>query len=129
LLAPERGQFKRVRSSLIEPNLGVRSSNLFGRAAPRWLPSAGLFSPRRSSCSAHSPGRPVQPAGIRVDATPLRENAGDPTATWVEHELPGALKHALAGRAVHGALVVRIDTLTLGPNTPASIPAARPRTT
>ncbi|HKN28600.1 MAG TPA: hypothetical protein VJY34_12235 [Roseiarcus sp.] len=65
--------------------------------------------------------RPVQPGGIRVDVTPLRENAGDPTATWVERELPGALEHALTGHTLPGPLTVRIDYLTLGPNTPASI--------
>ena len=65
--------------------------------------------------------RPVQPGGIRIDVTPLRENGGDPTATWVERDLPGALEQALAGRAPHSPLMVRIDTLTLGPNTPASV--------
>jgi hypothetical protein len=65
--------------------------------------------------------RLVQPGGIRVDVTPLRQNAGDPTATWVERELPRALQRALAGRAPRGPLIVRIDTLTLGPNEPASI--------
>jgi len=65
--------------------------------------------------------RPVPRNGIRVDVTPLRENAGDPTATWVQRELPGALEHALAGRTLPGPLIVRIDYLTLGPNTPASI--------
>ena len=59
--------------------------------------------------------------GIRVDVTPLRANVGDPTATWVERELPGALARSLAGRAPRARLVVRIDTLTLGPNTPASV--------
>ena len=62
----------------------------------------------------------AQPAptfrSIRVDVSPLRANAGDPTAAWVGRELPGALARALQGRmARNGAqLVVRIDTLTLG---------------
>jgi len=53
---------------------------------------------------------------IRVDVAPLRANAGDPTAAWVERDLPGALAAALAGRMARngGALVVRIETLTLG---------------
>jgi hypothetical protein len=34
---------------------------------------------------------------IRVDVAPLRANAGDPTATWVEQELPRRLAQALAG--------------------------------
>jgi hypothetical protein len=55
---------------------------------------------------------------IRVDVEPLRANSGDPTATWVEEELPGQLTHALYGRLTpKGAtLVVRVDSLTLGPN-------------
>jgi hypothetical protein len=56
---------------------------------------------------------------IRVDVAPLRANAGDPTAAWVQQELPGQLAQALAGRmARNGApLTVRIDYLTLGPST------------
>jgi hypothetical protein len=55
---------------------------------------------------------------IRVDVAPLRANAGDPTATWVEQELPRALAQALAGRLTPkgGTLTVRIDHATLGPN-------------
>src|SRR5208337_1000426 len=55
---------------------------------------------------------------IRVDVAPLRENAGDPTAAWVQRELPVQLAQALAGRmSRNGAtLIVRIDTLALGPN-------------
>jgi hypothetical protein len=55
---------------------------------------------------------------IRVDVSPLRANAGDPTATWVEQELPRRLAQAFAGRSTPrgGTLVVRIDSLTLGPN-------------
>jgi len=56
---------------------------------------------------------------IHVDVQPLRANAGDPTATWVQEDLPGQLARALAGRmATSGApLTVRIDYLTLGPPT------------
>jgi hypothetical protein len=55
---------------------------------------------------------------IRVDVAPLRANAGDPTATWVEQELPRQLAEAMSGRltAKGATLVVRIDTLTIGPN-------------
>jgi hypothetical protein len=55
---------------------------------------------------------------VRVDVSPLRANAGDPTATWVEQELPRRLAEALSGRLTpkDGTLVVRIDSLTLGPN-------------
>ena len=56
---------------------------------------------------------------IRVDVQPLRANAGDPTATWVQEDLSGQLAQALAGRIGRdGApLTVRIDYLTLGPST------------
>jgi hypothetical protein len=55
---------------------------------------------------------------IRVDVAPLRASAGDPTASWVEQELPRELAQALSGRLTpKGAtLVVRIDSLTIGPN-------------
>ena len=54
---------------------------------------------------------------IHVDVQPLRANAGDPTATWVQEDLPGQLAQALAGRITRdGApLIIRIDYLTLGP--------------
>ena len=34
---------------------------------------------------------------IVVDVSPLRASMGDPTAAWVQQELPGALAQALAG--------------------------------
>jgi hypothetical protein len=56
---------------------------------------------------------------VHVDVQPLRANAGDPTATWVEQDLKAQLGQALAGRMSRdGApLTVRIDYLTLGPQT------------
>jgi len=53
---------------------------------------------------------------VQVDVAPLRANVGDPTASWVERELPGELAQALAGRTTPRgrALVVRIDYVTLG---------------
>jgi hypothetical protein len=56
---------------------------------------------------------------IRVDVGPLRSNAGDPTATWVQQDLPAQLAQALSGRMARGGapLTVRIDYLTLGPQT------------
>ena len=56
---------------------------------------------------------------VHVDVQPLRANAGDPTATWVQEDLTSQLAQALAGRmASNGApLTVRIDYLTLGPQT------------
>jgi hypothetical protein len=55
---------------------------------------------------------------IRVDVAPLRASAGDPTAAWVEQELPRQLAEALSGRLTPkgAALTVRIDSLTIGPN-------------
>jgi hypothetical protein len=54
---------------------------------------------------------------IRVDVAPLRANVGEPTASWVQEQLSDQLAQALAGRitAQGGALVVRIDLVTLGP--------------
>jgi hypothetical protein len=58
---------------------------------------------------------------IVVDVAPLRASMGDPTAAWVQQELPGALAQALAGYMAPGdrggaTLVARIDNLYLGPN-------------
>ena len=55
---------------------------------------------------------------IRVDVAPLRANAGDPTATWVEQELPRQPAEALSGPVTPkgAALTVRIDSPTIGPN-------------
>ncbi len=55
---------------------------------------------------------------VRVDVSPLRAHAGDPTAAWVQRELPAQLAQALAGRMARNGvtLVVRIDYLTLGPS-------------
>ena len=52
---------------------------------------------------------------VRVDVSPLRSTAGDPTAAWVQLDLSAQLAQALAGRiAPNGAtLTVRIDYLTL----------------
>ena len=53
---------------------------------------------------------------IRVDVAPLRASVGDPTATWVEQELPRQLARALSGRPTPngGAVVVRVDSVALG---------------
>jgi hypothetical protein len=60
---------------------------------------------------------PPQIRTIQVDVTPLRANVGEPTASWVERELPGQLTQALEGRMTPqgGTLFVRIDYVTLGP--------------
>ena len=53
---------------------------------------------------------------VQVDVAPLRVSVGDPTASWVQQELPDQLNRALADRMTShgGTLVVRIDYLTLG---------------
>lgn len=63
----------------------------------------------------------VRIRNIVVDVGPLRARAGDPTATWVQQELPGALSQALAGYLAPGdrsgaTLVARIDAIYLGPS-------------
>ena len=54
--------------------------------------------------------------GIRVDVAPLAANAGEPTAGWVAQYLPGQIAQNLARRGVSANVFVRIDYLTLGPN-------------
>ncbi len=53
---------------------------------------------------------------IQIDVSPLRASVGDPTATWVQRELPDQLAQALASRrtAQGDTLVVRIDSVALG---------------
>ena len=48
----------------------------------------------------------------------MGSSAGDATAAWVEQELPRQLAQALSGRltAKGAILIVRVDSLTLGPN-------------
>ena len=60
--------------------------------------------------------RAVAIRNIQVDVAPLRANAGDQTASWVQQGLPAQLAQALAGRmtAQGGTLIVRIDYVTLG---------------
>jgi hypothetical protein len=63
----------------------------------------------------------VRFGNIAVDVSPLRANSGDPTAAWVQQELPGALAQALAPYMAPGdrsgaTLVARIDYLYLGPS-------------
>jgi hypothetical protein len=57
---------------------------------------------------------------VRVDVSPLRASAGDPTADWVEQELPGDLAQALGAHLSPGerdgaTLVARIKSLDFGP--------------
>ena len=61
--------------------------------------------------------------GIRVDVAPLRESAGEPTASWVAQDLPSQLAQSLSARGANSNVSVRIDYLTLGPSTGAQGPA------
>ncbi|MBV8440582.1 MAG: hypothetical protein JO312_08505 [Hyphomicrobiales bacterium] len=78
----------------------------------------GAFAAAPVLLSRGALARRVMPGvGIRVDVTPLRESAGDPTAAWVARELPGALAQAMAERGSAGApIAVRIDYVMLGPS-------------
>ena len=56
---------------------------------------------------------------IRVDVAPLRASAGDPTADWVEQELPGDLTRALSAYLApaqrnSAILVARIQDVSFG---------------
>jgi hypothetical protein len=77
------------------------------------LPLLAVVTRENALAQSHSPVRAIQ-----VDVAPLRANVGDPTASWVEQGLPAQLSQALAGRMTpqRGALIVRIDFVTLGPN-------------
>lgn len=96
-------------------------------STPEWdrraaIAACGAFALFAAAGSkAAQSGLPVR--NIRVDVAPLRANAGDPTAAWVERELPRSLARALAGRLTSrgGTLTVRIDYLTLGSNTGATL--------
>jgi hypothetical protein len=62
---------------------------------------------------------PLRFRDIRVDVSRLRASAGDPTAEWVEEELPPDLDKALAAHLSPGGrdgatLVARIETVYLG---------------
>jgi hypothetical protein len=63
--------------------------------------------------------QPVRFRNIRVDVSLLRASAGDPTADWVEEELPRDLATALAAyltpeRRDGATLVARIENVYLG---------------
>ena len=92
-------------------------------AASAGIALAGLVGSQSALAQSARPFR-----DIRVDVAPLRANAGDPTAAWVEQLLPQQLAHVLAGRLARtgGTLVVRIDRITLGPNGGGNGPAGSP---
>ncbi len=73
----------------------------------------GVVTAIAAQCALAQSGAPLR--NIRVDVSPLRASAGEPTASWVQHDLSVQLAQALAGRiAPNGAPVtLRIDYLTL----------------
>ena len=95
----------------------MSNHGVFYRASAVALWAFALVAPVGREGAVAQPGAVFR--DIRVDVQPLRANAGDPTATWVQQELQGQLAQALAGRmARNGApLIVRVDYLTLGPPT------------
>ena len=96
-------------------NILTRRAALVGFGA---LAAGGL-----SGCNT-TPTAGLQPAGapsgppIDVDTAPLVAYVGNPTASWMQQALPGALARALGSRAPEG-LRVRVDTLYLGGGGPA----------
>jgi hypothetical protein len=82
-----------------------------------WIRGAAFALIAAAACQSALAQSGLRVRDIRVDVAPLRANVGDPTASWVQQALPEQLAQALAGRmtAQGGALVVRIDYLTLGP--------------
>jgi len=98
------------------------STSGFARRAV--IAACGVFAIVATIAGQHALAQPrLAYRNIRVDVSPLRANAGDPTATWVQQELPARLAQALAGRMSRSGatLVVRIDYLTLGPPSGAVI--------
>ena len=77
----------------------------------------------RRVAAARLPAPALRRPGVRVDVGPLRANAGDPTAAWVEQFLPGQIARGLAQRGARANVSVRIDYLTLGSSTGGYGPA------
>lgn len=77
------------------------------------LPSTGAIQKARAQAG-------FRIRDIVIDVSRLRAWVGDPTAAWVEDELPGALAQAFAGRMAPGdgsgvTLVAEVDYIYLGP--------------
>jgi hypothetical protein len=88
-------------------------------AAAAGLVALGIVAEAASAESGPPLAADAHFRAIRVDVAPLTENAGEPTASWVAHALPGPLNAAFASRLAPGdrsapTLVVRIDSVFLG---------------
>ena len=94
----------------------IYSLGLIRRAAIAACGAFALLGAVACQNALAQPGLPIR--NIQVDVTPLRATVGEPTASWVQESLPDQLAKALAGRMSPkgSTLVVRIDSLTLGPN-------------
>ena len=75
----------------------------------------GLFAAVACQNAVAQSGLPTR--NIQIDVAPLHASVGDPTASWVQQGAPDQIARALAGRMATqgGTLVVRIDSVTLGP--------------
>jgi hypothetical protein len=96
-------------------NIVTRRAALIGFGA---VASAALGGCNTTPTAGVQPGAAPAPGPIDVDTTPLVAYVGNPTASWVQAALPGALAQALGSRAPEG-LHVRVDTLYLGGGGPA----------
>ncbi len=96
-----------------------RTINILGLIRRVAIAAGGAFALLAAVASQNAlaqSGLPIR--NIQVDVAPLRANVGDPTASWVQQTLPGQLAKAMATRMSPkgSTLVVRIDSLSLGPN-------------
>ena len=79
--------------------------------------AAGLSGCNTTSAPGVQPMAPGEGAAD-VDTTPLVAYVGNPTASWVQQSLPGALERVLGSRAA--GVHVRVDTLYFGNGGPAN---------
>jgi hypothetical protein len=89
----------------------TRRAALFSFGAFAMIPP-GLVKPARAQPA-------IRFREVRVDVSRLRASAGDPTADWVEEELPKDLAQAMASYMApaernSATLVARIETIDLG---------------
>jgi hypothetical protein len=98
----------------------VSTSTLTRRAALAALGALALQGCASAVPTATTGG--VRFRDIVVDVSPILASIGDPTAAWVQQEVPEALAQALGPYMAPGdrngaTLVARIDYLYLGPST------------
>ena len=93
----------------------MRALGLIRRMAVAACSALGLFA--AVACQDAVAQSDLSIRNIRIDVAPLRASVGEPTASWVQQGAPDQLARTLAGRMKPqgGTLVVRIDSVTLGP--------------